>query len=94
MPLASLPMTAYSSSLTDAEWELLERLLPEILPPKQQTRPLKWSYREIIDGIFYRLKNGCNWADLPKDFPPFDGVLALQAVAQRRHPGATDDGAT
>ena len=74
MPLASLPMTAYSSSLTDAEWELLERLLPEILPPKQQTRPLKWSYREIIDGILYRLKNGCNWADLPKDFPPYSTV--------------------
>ena len=65
---------AYSSSLTDAEWELLERLLPEILPPKQQTRPLEWSYREIIDGILYRLKNGCNWADLPKDLPPYSTV--------------------
>ena len=65
---------AYSSSLTDTEWELLERLLPEILPPKQQTRPLEWSYREIIDGILYRLKNGCNWADLPKDLPPYSTV--------------------
>jgi len=36
-----MPMTAYSSSLTDAEWALLERFLPEILPPKQQTRPLE-----------------------------------------------------
>jgi transposase len=74
MPLVSMPMTAYSSSLTDAEWELLERLLPKILPPKQQTRPLEWSYREIIDGILYRLKNGCNWADLPKDLPPYSTV--------------------
>ena len=65
---------AYSSSLTDAEWALLERLLPEILPAKQQTRPLEWSYREIIDGILYRLKNGCNWADLPKDLPPYSRV--------------------
>ncbi|MBF2034922.1 MAG: transposase [Leptolyngbyaceae cyanobacterium T60_A2020_046] len=61
---------AYSSSLTDAEWKLLERLLPEILPPKQQTRPLEWSYREMIDSILYRLKNGCHWANLPKDLPP------------------------
>ena len=53
---------------------LLERLLPEILPPKQETRPLEWSYREIIDGILYRLKNGCNWADLPKDLPPYSTV--------------------
>jgi transposase len=62
---------AYSSSLTDAEWEILEPLLPEILPPKKSTRPLEWSYREIIDGILYRLKNGCNWADLPQDLPPY-----------------------
>ena len=65
---------AYSSSLTDAEWQLLEPLLPEILPPKQQTRPLEWSYRAIIDGILYRLKNGCNWANLPKDLPPYSTV--------------------
>ena len=65
---------AYSSSLTDAEWEILEPLLPEILPPKKSTRPLEWSYREIIDGILYRLKNGCNWADLPKDLPPYSTV--------------------
>ncbi|WP_201278964.1 transposase [Leptolyngbya iicbica] len=60
---SSLVTMAYSSGLADAERKLLERLLPEILLPKQQTRPLEWSYREIIDGILYRLKNGCNWAD-------------------------------
>jgi transposase len=69
-----MPMTTYSSSLTDAEWAILEPLLPDILPPKHQTRPLEWSYREIIDGILYRLKNGCNWADLPKDLPPYSTV--------------------
>lgn len=65
---------AYSSSLTDAEWEILEPLLPEILPPKKRTRPPNWSYRHIIDGILYQLKNGCNWEDLPKDFPPYSTV--------------------
>ena len=65
---------AYSSSLSDTEWEILEPLLPEILPPKKQTRPLEWSYREILDGILYRLKNGCNWCDLPKDLPPYSTV--------------------
>jgi transposase len=67
-------LMAYSSSLTDAEWDILEPLLPEILPPKKSTRPLEWSYREIIDGILYRLKNGCNWADLPNDLPPYSTV--------------------
>ena len=66
---------AYSSSLTDAEWEILKPLLPEFLPPKNKTMPLIWSYRELIDGMLYRLKNGCNWEDLPKDFPPSSTVF-------------------
>jgi transposase len=64
----------YSSSLTDREWEILEPLLPEVLPKKKRTRPLDWSYRELIDGMLYQLKNGCNWEDLPKDFPPYSTV--------------------
>ena len=67
-------MMPYSSSLTDAEWEVLEPLLVEILPPKKRTRPSNWTKRDIIDGIFYQLKNGCNWEDLPKDLPPYSTV--------------------
>lgn len=64
----------YSSSLTDEEWTILEPLLPQILPQKKRTRPLEWSKRDLLDGIFYRLKNGCNWEDLPKDLPPYSTV--------------------
>ena len=64
----------YSSSLTDEEWEILEPLLPQILPTKKQTRPSNWTKRELLDGIFYQLKNGCNWEDLPKDLPPYSTV--------------------
>ena len=49
---------AYSSSLTDSEWEIIEPMLREILAPKKLTRPLKWSKREILEGIFAQLKNG------------------------------------
>ena len=66
---------SYSSSLTDKEWKILEPLLPEVLPEKKQTKPLEWSYRELIDGMLYRLKNGCNWGDLPKDLPPYSTVF-------------------
>lgn len=64
----------YSSSLSDAEWKILEPLLSEILPKKKQTRPSNWSQREILDTILYQLKNGCNWNDLPRDFPPYSTV--------------------
>lgn len=64
----------YSSSLTDPEWEILEPLLQQILPQKKQTRPPNWTKREILDGILYQLKNGCNWENLPKDLPPYPTV--------------------
>jgi transposase len=65
---------AYSSSLTNEEWAILEPLLPQVLPPKKQTRPPAWTQRELIDGMLYQLKNGCNWKDLPKDLPPYSTV--------------------
>ncbi|MDZ8224982.1 transposase [Nostoc sp. ChiVER01] len=36
------------------EWAIIEPLLPQ----KKQTRPPKWTKRQILDGIFYQLKNG------------------------------------
>jgi transposase len=65
----------YSSSLTDAEWEIFEPLFIQSLPPKKKTRPANWTKREIMDGILYQLKNGCNWEDLPKDLPPYSTVF-------------------
>jgi transposase len=61
----------YSSSLSDKEWEIIAPLLPK----KKQTRPPKWTKRQILDGVFYQLKNGCNWEDLPKDLPPYSTVF-------------------
>jgi transposase len=60
----------YSSSLSDQEWEIIEPLLPK----KKKTRPPTWTKRQILDGVFYQLKNGCNWADLPRDLPPYSTV--------------------
>ncbi|MBD1834890.1 transposase [Cyanobacteria bacterium FACHB-472] len=64
----------YSRSLSDQEWEILEPLLLESLPLKKRTRPPEWTKREILDGILYQLKNGCNWEDLPRDLPPYSTV--------------------
>lgn len=73
----------YSSSLTSEAWTILEPLLPQVLPQKKRTRPLEWSKRYILDGIFYRPKNGCNWEDFPS---VLDLLLALQIVTSSRSP--------
>jgi transposase len=57
----------YSSDLTDMEWAVLEPVVP---PPSRLGRPLKWSRREIMNGLFYVLRSGLPWRMLPRDLPP------------------------
>jgi putative transposase len=61
----------YSTDLTDEQWKVLEPHLPKELP---WGRPRKHRYREIVNAIFYKLRNGCIWRDLPHDLPPWPTV--------------------
>jgi transposase len=66
---------AYSTDLTDAEWAVLEPLLPA---PACLTatggRPEKHHRRAVISAIFYAADNGVKWRNLPADFPPWRTV--------------------
>ena len=57
----------YETDLTDAEWALIEPLVPE---PCKRGRPRAWPAREIINAIFYVLRGGVAWRLLPNDLPP------------------------
>jgi transposase len=57
----------YSTDLTDAEWAVVEPLLPAA---SHSGRPRLWSMREIVNGIFFVLRGGIPWRLLPKDLPP------------------------
>jgi transposase len=57
----------YETDLTDAEWALIEPLMPE---PRQRGRPRAWPLREIVNAIFYGLRGGIAWRLIPKDLPP------------------------
>jgi putative transposase len=63
---------AYSTALSDAEWNILEGLVPAPLPGG---RPISWSRREIVSAILYVLRTGCQWHLLPHDFPPYKTVF-------------------
>ncbi len=61
----------YPSDLTDAQWELLEPLIPEVSPnATTETIPR----REIVNGILYVLRSGCPWRLLPHDLPAWGTV--------------------
>ena len=55
---------AYTTDLTLPQFELLEQLLPQ-----SKTYRSVISRHEIVNAVFYQLKNGCQWRDLPSDFP-------------------------
>ena len=64
---------AYSTSLTDAEWALIEPLLP-VRDPHAGGRPAKYERRLVLDSILYVLASGCAWRLLPHDLVPWDAA--------------------
>lgn len=61
----------YSSDTTDAEWTVLAPLLPAA---RRLGRPRTVNVREIVNGILFLATSGCQWRQLPKDFPPMTTV--------------------
>ncbi|WP_299430641.1 IS5 family transposase [uncultured Meiothermus sp.] len=61
----------YLTDLQDSEWAVIE---PELPKANQRGRPRKHSLREILNAIFYVVKNGCVWAALPHDLPAYKTV--------------------
>ena len=57
----------YPSDLTDAEWALVEPMIP---PAKRGGRRREVNVREVLNAVFYLLSTGCQWQALPKDLPP------------------------
>ena len=61
----------YSSDLTDAEWAVIEGVMPS---RKRTGRPRTTDLRDVFDAILYIATTGCQWRMLPKDFPPVSTV--------------------
>lgn len=74
----------YPSDATDAEWQLIEPLLPV---PACETpsggRPEKYARRDIVDAIRYLVRTGCQWRAIPHDLPPWRTVYGFFARWQR-----------
>src|SRR3989440_10591195 len=62
---------AYPSDLTDAEWKILEPLLPEVSP---NATIAVIPRREIVNAILSVLRSGCPWRLLPNDLPAWGTV--------------------
>ena len=67
--------TNYPSDLTDKEWELIESFFP--IGNKSG-----YHKRSLIDAVFYIEKTGCQWRQLPHDYPPYATVWSFYRRAR------------
>lgn len=65
--------------LTDAQWAALAPLLPVV----RAGRPPKWSKRQLIDGVRWRIRVGAPWRDVPQCYGPWQTVYGLFRRWQR-----------
>ena len=64
----------YPSDLTDAQWAVLEPLLPK---PCAVGAPRRIDRREILNGVLYVNRTGCAWRAMPHDLPNWSTVYGF-----------------
>jgi putative transposase len=65
----------YSSDLTDGQWIQLEPLLKGLRGDRHGGgRPRKYDLRRIVDAMLYVVKTGCQWRQMPANFPSWQSV--------------------
>ena len=69
--MCAQPRQPYPSDLTDAQWLLIEPLIP-LAKPGGRARAV--NMREVFNGVLYLLRTGCSWRQLPHDLPPWGTV--------------------
>lgn len=67
--------TMYPSDLSDSEWDRIKHLVKEDVYFGSKGRT-KHSRREMLNAIFYVLRTGCQWRDIPHDFPHWKAVYS------------------
>lgn len=63
-------MKTYPSDLSKQQRRLLKPLLFNRGNPSRQ----KWTWKVILNALFYVLRTGCQWRALPESFPPWQTI--------------------
>src|SRR5258706_15418275 len=65
------PSKRYASDLDDQEFEII---VPYVAHPSGSGKKRTVNIRDVLNAIFYRVKTGCQWRMLPKEFPDWNHV--------------------
>jgi putative transposase len=60
----------YKSDLTDAQWAIVEPMIPPAKPNQRGGRPRAVDMREVLNTVLYLHRSGCQWDMLPHDLLP------------------------
>lgn len=71
----------YTSDMTDTQWQRLESRLG--LVRNRVGCPIELDMRAVVDAIFYVLRTGCQWEELPKEYPNHNSVYYHYAKWRR-----------
>ena len=61
--------THYRTDLTEKQWQLIQKLVP-----KQKKGPKQICRRHVLNAIWYLVRTGCQWRNLPRSFPKWKTV--------------------
>lgn len=62
--------SGYASDLSDEQWGWIEGLLPTY----KRGRPVEIDLRAAVNGMFYIVRTGCQWDQLPHEYPNHNSV--------------------
>jgi putative transposase len=61
----------YGSDVSDKEWQVIKPLIPV---NQGAGRKMRLALRQVLNAIFYLVRTGCQWRELPSDFPNWSSV--------------------
>ena len=70
----------YPSDLSDEQWGLIKHHFGS----KGHYRRSRHSKQHLISAVFYVAKTGCQWRQLPRDFPPWETVYTFYWRAKKK----------
>jgi putative transposase len=64
---------SYPSDITNKQWKLIK----SYFKTGNYGNRSKYDKRELLNAIFYLTKTGCQWRQLPNNFPPWKTVYSF-----------------
>jgi transposase len=70
--------------ITPAQFKYINSFLPVV----KTRRPKKYSDYELFNGLLFLLRTGCQWRNIPSDYPPWKSIYWFWSKLQ--HSGCLD----